>query len=183
MSLKLCVLPQRQGGKIMAVREILLLGNENLYNISKEILKEEIDKAKHVVSDLHDTMINFRKKYGFGRAIAAPQINEFFRIIYMNFDDKEIVLINPKLEPVGDEKFEMWDDCMSFPGLEVRLSRYKKCRVYYKDLEWKDCIFEPEGDISELIQHEYDHLDGILAVQRAIDNKSYRINKDKAGCY
>ena len=167
----------------MATREILLLGNENLYSTSEEISKEEIDKAKQIVSDLKDTMMNFREKYGFGRAIAAPQINELFRIIYMNFDDREIALINPRLEFTEDEKFEMWDDCMSFPGLEVRLLRYKKCKVYYKDLQWKDCVFEPEGDLSELVQHEYDHLDGILAVQRAIDNKSYRINKNKAGCY
>ena len=167
----------------MAVREILLLGNENLYKVSRELSKAEIDKAGQIINDLHDTMMDFRKKYGFGRAIAAPQINELFRIIYMDFDGKEIALINPRLEFADDEKFEMWDDCMSFPGLEVRLSRYKRCRVYYKDLEWKDCVFEPEGDISELVQHEYDHLDGILAVQRAIDSKSYRINRNKAGCY
>lgn len=167
----------------MAVREILLLGNENLYNICKEVSKDEIDKAKQIVKDLHDTMMNFRKKYGFGRAIAAPQINEFFRIIYMNFNDNSIALINPKLEFVDDEKFEMWDDCMSFPSLEVRLYRYKKCKIYYKDLDWNDCILEPTGDLSELIQHEYDHVDGILAVNRAIDNKSFRINKDKAGCF
>ncbi|MEA4847096.1 MAG: peptide deformylase [Clostridiaceae bacterium] len=167
----------------MAVREILLLGNENLYKTSRELSKAETGKAGQIINDLHDTMMDFRKKYGFGRAIAAPQINELFRIIYMNFDGKEIALINPRLEFADNEKFEMWDDCMSFPGLEVRLSRYKRCKVYYKDLEWKDCVFEPEGDISELVQHEYDHLDGILAVQRAIDDKSYRINRNKAGCY
>lgn len=167
----------------MAIREILLLGNENLYRTSEEISKEEIDKAKQIVNDLKDTMMSFRKEYNFGRAIAAPQIDELSRIIYMNFDDREIALINPRLEFTDDEKFEMWDDCMSFPGLEVRLLRYKKCKVYYKDLQWKDCVYEPEGDLSELVQHEYDHLDGILAVQRAIDNKSYRINKNKAGCY
>jgi len=163
--------------KVMAIRDILLLGNENLYKISREVSKDEIDKAEQIVEDLHDTLLSFRNKYGFGRAIAAPQINELFRIIYMNCNDKAIALINPRLEFSDNEKFEIWDDCMSFPGLEVRLCRYKKCKVYYKDLEWKDCIFEPTGDLSELIQHEYDHLDGILAVQRAIDNKSYRINK------
>ena len=172
-----------QGGKSMAVREILLLGNENLYTISKEVSKDEINKAKQIVEDLYDTIIEFRKKYGFGRAIAAPQINEFYRIIYMNFSDNSIALLNPKIEFTGDEKFEIWDDCMSFPGLEVKLYRYKECKIYYKDLEWNDCVLEFSGDLSELIQHEYDHLDGILAVQRAIDNKSFRINKDKAGCY
>lgn len=167
----------------MAVREILLLGNEKLYEVCKEVSKDEIGKAKQIVEDLHDTMMNFREKYGFGRAIAAPQINELYRIIYMNFDNNSIAFINPRLEFFESEKFEMWDDCMSYPGLEVKLYRYKKCRVYYKDLDWTDCSIEFEGDLAELIQHEYDHLEGILAVQRAIDNKSFRINKNKSGCF
>ncbi|WP_432406206.1 peptide deformylase [Wukongibacter sp. M2B1] len=167
----------------MAVREILLLGNEKLYKTSDEITEDGLEKAKQIVEDLHDTMMNFRKKYGFGRAIAAPQIGELHRVIYMNFDDKAIAFINPRLEPISKEVFEIWDDCMSFPGLEVKLERYRRIRIYYKDLKWKDCIIEFEGDLAELIQHEYDHLDGILAVQRAIDKKSFRINKDKSGCF
>ncbi|SNS40657.1 peptide deformylase [Anaerovirgula multivorans] len=167
----------------MAVRKVLLLGNESLYKISQQITKDQLKKAREVVRDLHDTMMEFRKKYGFGRAIASPQINEPYRIIYMNFDDNSIAFINPKLEFVGDKIFEIWDDCMSFPGLEVKLKRYEKVKVYYKDLDWNDCVIEFEGDLAELIQHEYDHLDGILAVQRGIDNKSFRVNKDKSGCF
>ena len=64
------------------------------------------------------------------------------------------------------------DDCMSFPGLLVRVKRYKRCIIYYKDLEWNDCSMELEGDMSELIQHEYDHLDGILATLRAVDKRA-----------
>lgn len=165
----------------MASREILLLGNENLYKVCSEVSQNEIDKAKQVVQDLHDTIMEFRKKHGFGRAIAAPQINEPFRIIYMYYNEKSIAFINPRLEFEEDDKFEMWDDCMSFPGLEVKVLRQRKCTVYYKDLEWKDCKLECTGDLSELLQHEYDHLDGILAVQRAIDSKSFRINKSKIG--
>lgn len=167
----------------MSTREILLLGNEDLYSISEEISKDEIKKAKQIVEDLKDTLMNFRKKYGFGRAIAAPQINEFTRIIYMNFDNNSFAFINPTLEFIEDEKFEVWDDCMSFPSLEVKLYRYKKCTIHFKDLEWNDCVLEFKDDLAELIQHEYDHLDGILAVQRAIDNKSFRINSNKSGCY
>jgi len=159
----------------MAVREILLLGNESLYKICNEISKEEMHKAKQIVHDLHDTLFDFRKKNGFGRAIAAPQIDELYRIIYLNYDDEEIAFINPVIEFSENIQFEIWDDCMSFPGLEVKVKRYKRCKVYYKDLEWKDCKIEFTGDLSELIQHEYDHLDGILAVQRAINIKSFRI--------
>lgn len=167
----------------MAVREILLLGNEELYKVSEEISREELERAGRIALDLQDTMADFRRKYGFGRAIAAPQINEHVRMIYLNYDGNPKALINPRLEFTGDEKFVVWDDCMSFPGLEVRLYRYKKCSVYYKNLEWEDCTLEFEGDLSELIQHEYDHLDGILAVQRAIDDKAFRMNRSKAGCY
>lgn len=163
----------------MAVRQILLLGNESLYKVSKEISEEDFIKANQIVKDLHDTLMNFREVHGFGRAIAAPQINEPYRIIYLNFDSNSIVLINPRLEYIEDKKFEIWDDCMSFPGLEVRVYRYEKCRIFYKDLEWNDHILEFIGDLSELVQHEYDHLDGILAVQRAIDDKSFRINRNK----
>ena len=167
----------------MAVREILLLGNENLYKVCKEVSRGEIVKAEQIIKDLHDTMVAFRRTYGFGRAIAAPQINENFRIIYLNYDGNSIPIINPQLDFTEDNKFEVWDDCMSFPGLEVRVYRYKSCKVYYKDLQWNDCVLQLEDDLAELIQHEYDHLDGILAVQRAIDNKSFRINKRKAMCY
>jgi peptide deformylase len=104
----------------MPVREILLLGNESLYNASKEVSKDNLEKAKLIVKDLHDTLVSFKTKFDFGRAIAAPQINEFFRIIYMNFDDNSIALVNPQLEFDNDEQFEIWDDCMSFPGLEVK---------------------------------------------------------------
>lgn len=163
----------------MAVREILLLGNKKLYEVSEEISEKEIGKAKQIVQDLHDTIMDFRKTYGFARAIAAPQIDEPYRIIYLNLKDEPIALINPRLEIVDDQQFEVWDDCMSFPGLEVRVYRYQKCKIHYKDLAWKDAVIEFSDDLSELIQHEYDHLDGILAVQRAIDNKSFRINKGK----
>lgn len=160
----------------MAVREILLLGNEKLYDVSTEVKEEELKNIKEITEDLHDTLMNFRKEYGAGRAIAAPQINVFKRIIYMNIGEP-VTFINPRLEYIGNEKIEVWDDCMSFPKLRVKVPRYRQCRIYYKDLSWNDCMLEFSDDLSELMQHEYDHLDGILAVQRAIDNKSFKIEK------
>lgn len=170
-------------GEIMAVRQILLLGNENLYKPCITIDAALADKARQVAMDLNDTIDSFRAKYGFGRAIAAPQIDEPYRIIFMKFEDKVEVFINPEMSPVTDETFAMWDDCMSFPGLEVLVKRYKRIRVNYLDLEMKAHTAEMDGDMSELFQHEYDHLDGILAVQRAIDSKSFRINKEKSGTF
>ena len=99
----------------------------------------------------------------------------------MHLGDRQIHFINPVIEPLEASKFELWDDCMSFPGLEVLVRRYTKIKVTYRDLDWKEHETFFEEDLSELFQHEYDHLDGILAVQRAINNKSFRINRDKAG--
>lgn len=166
----------------MAVRQILLLGDEALYRVARPVERDELARARQVVADLQDTLLNFREKYRFGRAIAAPQINEPLRIIYMNLAGQAFAFLNPCLK-FGEEQFELWDDCMSFPGLEVRLRRYRQCQLCYKDLDWQDGCLIMRDDLAELIQHEYDHLDGILSVQKAIDNKAFRINKDKTACY
>lgn len=166
----------------MAERRILLLGESALYEVCREIGEDERSKAEQVVRDLHDTILAFRGRYGFGRAIAAPQIDEAVRIIYMHVDGVGTAMINPILEPIGDATYELWDDCMSFPGLEAYVRRWCAIRLRFKDLDWNDHVLELEGDLSELLQHEYDHLNGILAVQRALDNKAFRMNPDKMGC-
>lgn len=157
-------------------REILLLGNEELYQISEPVKPDEIETLKSVVQDLHDTLMDFREKYHAGRAIAAPQIGVKKRLLYM-FIDKPVVFINPVLEFPDNEMMEVLDDCMSFPNLLVKMMRHKRCRIKYLDMDWKEQVMSLEGDLSELLQHEFDHLDGILATMRAIDNKSLVIKK------
>lgn len=155
-------------------RDILLLENEELYQISKPIKPDEIENIKSVVQDLHDTLMDFREKYHAGRAIAAPQIGVKKRLLYM-FIDEPVVFINPVLEFPNNELMEVLDDCMSFPNLLVKVMRHKRCRIKYLDMNWKEQVMSLEGDLSELLQHEFDHLDGILATMRAIDNKSFVI--------
>jgi peptide deformylase len=163
----------------MAIRKIRLLGDPLLYERCRPLGLDEREKTNQVAGDLRDTMAKFVAEHGFGRAMAAPQIGESVRMIYFKVEGKETVFVNPRIEFPDDEQFEMWDDCMSFPGLEVRLLRYKVCRVTYLDLRGKERRASFEGDLSELFQHEYDHLEGILAVQRALDQRSYRMNPAK----
>lgn len=160
------------------VREILLLGNPKLYQISSPVQRDEMGMLKEVVHDLHDTLIAFRQKYGAGRAIAAPQIGVFKRLIYLCIDEP-VVFINPVLHFEDDEKMEVLDDCMSFPGLLVRVKRHKRCTIRFKDLDFRDNELNLEGDLSELLQHEYDHLNGILATMRAIDDKALYLKDPK----
>lgn len=154
-------------------QEILLLGNEELYEISKEVVKEaeEPESLRQIEQDLHDTLLAYRERYHAGRAIAAPQIGIKKRILYM-YIDEPILFINPRLTFPDEEQMVVLDDCMSFPGLYVRVMRYKRCVIHYLDRNFNPCEMALEGDLSELIQHEYDHLDGILATMRAIDDKS-----------
>ncbi|MBQ6500890.1 MAG: peptide deformylase [Mogibacterium sp.] len=157
-------------------REILLLGDPKLYEISEEVKHEELEELRPIFEDMFDCIRGIRRDYGFGRAIAAPQIGIQKRIICI-LTDKPYVIINPTLEFVGDEMMELMDDCMSFPNLLVRVQRYRHCILRYLDENWEPQEKQMDDDMSELIQHEYDHLDGILATMRAIDNKSFVMKK------
>jgi peptide deformylase len=157
----------------MAVSDILLLGNPLLYEKSVIVEKEEISDLLSKIDLLFETILDFRKKYGTGRAIAAPQIGLMKRIICLNID-KPVAMVNPVLSDLSEDMFEIWDDCMSFPNLHVKVKRHKKLTLTFYDLEWQKHKWSMEDDLAELIQHEYDHLEGILATQRAIDNKSFR---------
>ena len=157
-------------------REILLLGDPRLYEIAEEVEKEELESLKPVFTDMFDCIKGIRRDYGFGRAIAAPQIGVGKRLICI-LTDRPYVIINPALEFLGDDTMELMDDCMSFPNLLVRVRRYRHCILHYRDENWLEQRMRMDDEMAELIQHEYDHLDGILATMRAIDNKSFVMRK------
>jgi peptide deformylase len=153
--------------------DILLLGDPSLYEPSEPVLPNEKEKVEEWIKDMHEVVLAFREKYRFGRAIAAPQLGIRKRLIYMHID-RPLVLINPVLDQFSQEQFELWDDCMSFPHLLVRILRHRSVRVSYLDQHWQSQVWTVKDDLSELIQHEYDHLDGILCTMRAIDEKSFK---------
>jgi peptide deformylase len=92
-----------------------------------------------------------------------------------------VALINPVLELKSAEMMPVWDDCMCFPDLLVRVMRHQTCRMRFHDLQWREQSMHLQGDLSELLQHEYDHLDGILAVSRAIDGRSFALRSQRGG--
>lgn len=158
----------------MAVRDILLLGNPLLYQKSEPVEKGEVSSLLPVIDELHRTVIEYRSIHGNGRAIAAPQLGLLKRIICLNIDTP-VTIINPVLSNLSREMIVLWDDCMSFPGLHIRLKRHKSLTLSFVDHDWNPHVWHLENDLSELIQHEYDHLDGVLAIQRAIDSHSFRM--------
>ena len=155
------------------LEDLILLGNPLLYEISEHVLESERSLILGWIADLHHVMQEIRAKYHFGRAIAAPQLGIMKRLVYVN-TDKPIVLINPEFTYLSEDMFELWDDCMSFPNLLVKVKRHKACTIKYLNENWQTIEWEIKDDLSELLQHEYDHLDGILCTMRAIDEKSFR---------
>jgi peptide deformylase len=118
---------------------------------------------------LQEALERFRSKHGFGRAIAAPQIGIKKRFIALNLDGQSHIMVNPEITWTSPEKFTMWDDCMSFPDLLVKVQRYKSVSVHFQD---ENGVFQRWNELdlstSELLQHEIDHLDGVLATDRSI---------------
>lgn len=157
----------------MTIKDILLIGDPRLYEISEPVQQEELSDIAPIVAQLGEVIKEFRATYGAGRAIAAPQLGIMKRLIVMNIDEP-VAIINPVIYDYSDEQFEMWDDCMSFPNLLVKVRRHQKCTMKFRDLHWEEQVWELEGDLSELMQHEYDHLNGILATMRAVDDQSLK---------
>lgn len=155
------------------LHHILLLGDPRLYESCEAVRPEELTALQPVVDQLAACVLAFREKYGAGRAIAAPQIGVMKRLVVLNID-RPVPFFNPELFDLSTEMMELWDDCMSFPQLLVKLRRHRSCKMRYRDENWQEQIWQLEGDLSELLQHEVDHLDGILATMRALDPQALR---------
>lgn len=164
----------------MAVKEILRLGNPGLWQVCATVESLNSQETRKIIQDLKDTLEDFKKKNGFGRAIAAPQIGILKRIIYIDFPKEKIsgALINPKITKQSKEKIQVWDDCFSFPDLLVKVERAREIEMEYQTANGEIFTISAKGDLSELLQHEIDHLDGILAVQRAIDGRSFAFRSE-----
>ena len=159
----------------MARREILQLGDPALWQKSERVIAPTSGDIARLISDLSDTLASFREATGYGRGIAAPQIGSLKRMIFIRMQPAgfSAPLINPEIVWASSLTMELWDDCFSFPDLMVRVSRAARVRVEYQDERGAPQTIEAEGDLSELLQHEIDHLDGILAVNRAISDKAF----------
>jgi peptide deformylase len=161
----------------MPVREILLLGNPLLWCPSQNVSDIRSTETRQLISDLAETLSEFRYQRGFGRAIAAPQIGEHRRIIFVKLagSAQPMPLINPTILRASREMMELWDDCFSFPELMVRVRRHLEITVRYTDEYGSLQTATIRDDLSELLQHEIDHLDGILATDRAINTRGFAL--------
>jgi len=158
---------------LMPTRRILQLGDPALRQRSSSI--RSLADAAPILADLRDTLHEFRRTHGFGRGISAIQIGQPWRIIYLENGEAPCSLVNPVYESLGEERVRLWDDCFSFPDLLVYVERSASVVLGYLDENGEPRALRASGALSELLQHEMDHLEGILAVDRAIGPDYFRI--------
>ena len=159
----------------MAIRPILQLGDPLLRQKAVAVEDPAAREIHDLVADLADTLAHCRSSTGYGRGIAAPQLGELRRVIFFKLPGAEPwPLINPEIIERSEEKITVWDACLSFLSIFMQVERHRQVTVRYQNLNGETVEFGAGDDrnLSELLQHEIDHLDGVLAIDRVVDVKT-----------
>jgi peptide deformylase len=160
---------------MVAILKIAKLGHPVLFKKTNEISNLNDIDLKKTIYDMSETMIDAN-----GIGLAAPQVHLSHRLfIYRNPDIEEeekikvSVLINPKIENISDETEDNWEGCLSIPGMSGLVRRSKKIKYSAIDLKGEKVSGEVEGLHARVIQHEFDHLNGILYTSRLADKRAF----------
>ena len=159
----------------MPIQPVLQLGDPALRERCSVVTDPSASKIRELIRDLADTLAHWRSTTGYGRGIAAPQIGVLQRVIFLKLPGAEPwPLINPEVVSRSDEKIVVWDGCLSFLSIFVQVERHREITVRYQNMQGETLSFDAGDDrnLSELLQHEIDHLDGILAIDRMTDVKT-----------
>jgi len=159
----------------MAVKPVLQLGDPVLRQKSLPVENPSAPETAALVTDLADTLAHWRSTTGYGRGIAAPQLGVLQRVIFLQLPgEKPWPLINPEIIERSSEKTIVWDACLSFLTIFMQVERHRDITVRYQGLrsEPREVRASEANNLSELLQHEIDHLDGILAIDRVVDVKT-----------
>lgn len=155
----------------MSVRRVRQLGDPVLRAKAAAVGEPRSREIAGLADDLFDTLRATRAATSYGRAIAAPQIGESARVVVADLGTRW-TLVNPEITWASDERREWWDACLSFLDTFGRLSRHAAVSVRWEDLDGEVHEERFEDDVAELLQHELDHLDGVLAIDRFLSSES-----------
>ncbi len=161
----------------MAVRKIIRMGHPTLRKVARELSTDELNSGlvRQLVADMVDTLEDYQ-----GVGLAAPQVNESIRLAIIEIEGGETryghldalpltVFANPYYEVLDPSTAGAWEGCLSVPGLRGYVERPQSIRIKYQDLEGKPHQLELQGFMATVFQHEFDHLDGLLYLDRMTD--------------
>jgi peptide deformylase len=166
----------------MAIREVLKMGDPRLLAVSEPVRAFGSPELQSLLTDMRDTMLRLN-----GAGLAAPQIGVGLRVVIFGLEhnprypEAELVpytvLINPTLAPVGDAQEEGWEGCLSVPGMRGLVPRYRELRYTGVDETGQPIDRTVKDFHARVVQHEVDHLDGILYPQRIRDLTQFGFNE------
>jgi peptide deformylase len=159
----------------MSIRQIARMGNPVLNRVAATVADPGDPEIARLADDMKDTLVDIG-----GAGLAAPQVFESVRVVVYRLSprlfegveetaDPWVVMVNPIVTPVTDEVELGWERCLSIPGLHGKVPRYQLVRVTYQTLSGEDVSKDGEGVYAVLLQHECDHLDGVLYPMRMTD--------------
>ncbi len=158
----------------MALLEILEYPDPRLRTVARPVA-EVNDEIRRIVDDMLETMYDAS-----GVGLAATQVNVHQRIVVMDLSEESnepVVLINPSYEPIGDEKSDFQEGCLSVPGFYELLDRYAQVRLTALDRDGNEYTQDYDGLAAVCVQHELDHLEGKLFIDTLSRLKQDRIKK------
>lgn len=158
----------------MAIRPVLRLGDPRLLQTASEVSRFNNPELDALIEDMFDTMAAEE-----GAGLAAPQIGIGLRVVIFGFESNprypdnnpvpKTILINPKITPLNDTKEDGWEGCLSVPHMRGVVSRFSHIRYTGFDASGSTIDVTAEGFHARVVQHECDHLDGIIYTQRLVD--------------
>jgi peptide deformylase len=166
----------------MAIREVLRMGDARLLQRADELRKFDTPELHALLADMRDTMHALN-----GVGLAAPQIGISLRVVIFEVANNprypeaetvpQTVLINPVLTPLSNAMEEGWEGCLSVPGMRGLVPRYTHLRYQGRDEYGAIIDRTVSGFHARVVQHECDHLDGILYPMRIRDLKNFGFNE------
>ena len=136
--------------------------NDVLRKKAEKIKDPKSPEVKRLILDMLETM----EDNGNALGLAAPQVNDSVRLCIIKFDRKTYILINPKITGRSWKKETAEEGCLSFPGKFIPVKRHRKVTVKAQDRKGEKIIIKADGLLARALQHEIDHLDGILFIDR-----------------
>jgi peptide deformylase len=160
------------------IREILRMGDPRLLRVAEPVTRFNTPELQQLLTDMFETM-----RAADGAGLAAPQIGVGLRVVVFGFESNErypdapavpqTILINPVIEALGPEMQDGWEGCLSVPGLRGVVPRFERVRYRGFDERGVPLQREVDGFHARVVQHECDHLDGILYPMRVRDMRTF----------